>query len=131
MIFLTTPSTFKFKRLFSFGEFIFPFNKTNLSRSFKESAQKEWANEVSKYVEKTTQTISEIQKVLKIVALGIDYRKYSKYKSIVQPMTIHFSVDGKTHQTVILGEIILEREDLDFCIDFIVESALKLQEFDF
>jgi len=93
-------------------------------KSSEDTILKQWANSVK-------ESFGEVQDVLKILFLGIDYRKYMKYRSIIQPMTVNLSVDGKSCEAIVLGEISLKKEDLDFCIDFIIESSLKLQEFDF
>jgi len=74
-----------------------------------------------------TKTIDTIQKAIRILSFGIDYKKYVKFKSIIP--TPQFVVDGAAR--FCYGEIAFNKEDLEYCINFIVESALKLQEFDF
>ncbi|MCK4307051.1 hypothetical protein KAW50_02365 [candidate division WOR-3 bacterium] len=92
----------------------FPFSK-HITRRYKE------IDEVVKSIEANT-------KAIKILSFGIDYKKYVKYKSIVP--SVRLTMNG-TPSLDPSRKIVLSKEDLDFCINFIVESALKLQEFDF
>jgi len=80
------------------------------------------------FADSVTEAIAAIQKAIKILSFGIDYKKYVKYDSIVP--FVEFSINKTPHFTM-SEDMNLSREDLDFCINFIVESALKLQEFDF
>lgn len=83
---------------------------------------------IKDFFDRITKSIEAIQKATKILSFGIDYKKYIKFRSIAP--TVRFSIAGtpifSTHK-----EIALSKEDLDFCINFIVESSLKLQDFDF
>lgn len=83
---------------------------------------------IKDFVDKVIESIEAIQKAIKILSFGIDYKKYVKYKSIVP--SAQFTINGTPHFST-HREISLSKEDLEFCINFIVESALKLQEFDF
>jgi hypothetical protein len=104
------------------GKFI-PKPPDQFLKSSEDNILKKWAGEVE-------ESFKEIQEALKILFLGIDYRKYVKYRSIVPPVAVNLSVDGKSYEAIVLGDISLKKQDLDFCIDFIIESSLKLQEFD-
>ena len=84
--------------------------------------------ELSEFVNGTIASIKEIQEIVKLLGFGIDYKKYIKFKSII-PMVI-FTADVKPHFENLKGEN-FNKNDLDFCINFIVETSLKLQEFDF
>ena len=83
---------------------------------------------IKKFVDKVSKSIEEIQKAIKILSFGIDYKKYAKFQSIV-PYVV-FSINNEPIFYVREG-MTLSKEDLEFCINFMVESALKLQEFDF
>lgn len=82
--------------------------------------------------DKLIKSIKEIQTALKILGFNIDYRKYIKFH-LLTPMLFHgkdiydkydafWSFEKKEAFT---------KEDVEFCFNFIIESALKLQEFDF
>ena len=64
------------------------------------------------------------------MSFGIDYKKYVKYRLIISSVQFALSEDG-IPRFYFHGETILSKEDLEFATDFIIESALKLQEFDY
>jgi hypothetical protein len=86
--------------------------------------------EAKDWVDKVTESIEAIQNAIKILSFGIDYKKYIRYRLIVASVQVSISESGRV-VSYMHGEVKLNKEDLDFCINFIVESALKLQEFDF
>lgn len=76
---------------------------------------------------KIERSIGDIQRGLKILSMGLDYRKYSKFR-LLTPM-IFVSAGG---ERLIAGSSSKgTRDDLSFCIDFVLESALDLQAFDY
>ncbi len=111
----------KFHRLpFYFGEnvhlsrFALPFHERELS-AFTRGVEK---------------SIEEMREVLKILALGIDYRRFSKFKQL-SPFVVQFAngtwaINGRPE-----GDRKPSIEDTKFCMDFVIESALKLAEFDY
>jgi hypothetical protein len=80
------------------------------------------------FADKVAKSIEEIQKAIKILSFGIDYKKYVKFQSVVP--SVVFSISNEPIFYTREG-MTLSKEDLEFCINFIIESALKLQEFDF
>lgn len=106
---------------FFFGKSMMFLDSFHYERGFKDGKIKD-------FVEIVTESIGAIQKAIKILSFGIDYKKYIKYKSIVP--SVLFTTDG-TPNYYIYDDITINKEDLEFCTNFIVESALKLQEFDF
>lgn len=84
---------------------------------------------VSEFVEKTIDSIDSLQKVVKILSFGIDYRKFIKF-SILTPKPI-WTLSSNEPLITVSNNIKISKTEFDFCFDFIVESALKLQEFDF
>lgn len=72
-------------------------------------------------------TINSIQNAMKILSLGIDYRRYAKFRLLTPKISKRYgkvSVEGGTKRTP-------TADDVQFCITFVIESALILQEFDF
>ena len=76
-----------------------------------------------------TKAITTMQKPVQILSFGIDYKKYVKYRSMVP--SVWFAADGTPKTFKMNRSIKMNKDDIDFCINFIVESSLKLQEFDF
>ena len=79
------------------------------------------------FARKIEKSVAEIQKGLKIMSMGLDYRKYSKFR-LLTPM-VFFSTAGKKLIPGASSEG--TKDQLSFCIDFVLESALDLQAFDY
>ena len=89
----------------------------------------------SRWFEQVTKTTNSIRDIIKIAALGIDYKKYALFDHITPRVIEGCNATGtiyipeqkdsfEAHKSV-------TSEDCQFCITFIVDCALKLQEFDF
>lgn len=82
----------------------------------------------AKFVDDVRDSIGAMQSAMKILSLGLDYRRYAKFRLftpiIVKPSREYIIVRriGKEPPSV---------KDCHFCYDFVVESAIRLQEFDF
>lgn len=88
-----------------------------------------------RWFEQITKTTNKIREVLKITSLGIDYKKYTFFEVITPLVNKWWNNDkyeynslpkeyyGKDHE--------LRGSDCRFCIDFVIDNALKLQEFDY
>ena len=83
------------------------------------------------FVDKVKDSIDEIQKAIKILALGIDYRRFAKFNYLT-PM-VSRSLDGTYRSAKIVNPDSYEPQisDAEFCYDFIIEISIVLQEFDY
>lgn len=77
---------------------------------------------------KVDENFQNLENAFEVIALGIDYRKYIKFK-ILTPMSYR-DPQGEYH-IELYGEKNWSKENCQFLIDFVLDSALKLQEFDF
>lgn len=84
---------------------------------------------LEKFVDRVKDSIEAMQKAMKVIALGIDYRRYSKF-SLLTPNILK-TRDGKRHIYESQQQLVANKENVQFCIEFVVETALKLQEFDY
>ncbi|MCW3076124.1 MAG: hypothetical protein JWO32_733 [Bacteroidetes bacterium] len=80
------------------------------------------------FVDTVKDSIDALQKAVKITSFGIDYKEYVKFK-ILTPVIHRFIGGNKNAQ--IMGDKKWTSENCQFCIDFVIDSALKLQQFDF
>ena len=83
-------------------------------------------------VNKVIKSIEALQDAVKILSLGIDYRRYASFR-LLTPNVSRRSLDGIY---TIFGiphgsKAIPTVEDVQFCIDFVIESSITLAEFDF
>lgn len=85
----------------------------------------------AEFVDRVKESIETMQGAIKTIALGIDYRKYSKFKRLT-PALVR-TMDGQWHVQRFASEAdnLLSAEGARFCIAFVVESALALAEFDY
>lgn len=83
------------------------------------------------YIETTNDNIEALEENLKIIAFGIDYNKYAQFKFLV-PVNIYWILSSDEPRCTLRNEPIeLDNNQIEFCKNFIIESALKLQQFDF
>jgi hypothetical protein len=88
-------------------------------------------DKMGRFVDDVKESIVAIQGAVKVMSLGIDYRRYARFKLLTPIVnespdgspTIWKSPSESTH--------ILNAEDAQFCIDFVIESSVRLQEFDY
>jgi len=85
---------------------------------------------VADFMDTVKTSLETMQDAMKILALGIDYRKYSKLKRLTPYAWRALTGDMKT-QWPLRDLHAASAEDARFCIDFVVESALALSEFDY
>lgn len=77
------------------------------------------------YFQELTETIGNMKLAMKSIIFGIDYKKLMKFK-IITPIVKHIA--NGSHKFFIEQDT-LSKDEFDFCLNFIVESALRLQEF--
>ncbi len=88
-------------------------------------------SQMSEFVDKVKESLESMQQAIKIIALGIDYRRYSRFKIHVPNFiqTIGGTYHPRRHRFG--NDLETDIEDARFCIDFVVEAAIILQEFDY
>jgi len=100
--------------------------------SFHMGIGRDWDDKVGRklreFVDKVKDSMDGIQKVVKIMSFGIDYKKFVKFKLLTP--TIMRTMGGK-HVAQVWGKKKWTKENCQYCIDFVLDSSLKLQEFDF
>jgi hypothetical protein len=77
--------------------------------------------------EYVNKSIEPLQKVVKLMGLGLDLRRYVKF-SLLVPEVARFS-NGEYIDTRQSSSRTME--DCQFCYDFVIDSAFRTQEFDF
>jgi len=85
---------------------------------------------MAEFVDRVKESIEAMQNAIKILALGMDYRKYSKFKGLT-PQLVRL-MNGQYYSTRRFDEKQKPSvEDTRFCIHFVIESALALSQFDY
>lgn len=80
------------------------------------------------FIKKININFKKLEKALEISLLGIDYRKFAKFK-ILTPEVVDTHNDK--YYTKVTGNKNHNDNNCQYCIDFVIESALTLQSFDF
>lgn len=109
-------SPFAFGESFSFSHF----DLADLEQFSRKSAG---------VVRKLIESVESMQEALKVVALGVDYRRYSRFKMLAPGFMK--TMDGTYHLHWRQGTSQPSTAEAQFCIDFVIEAALKIREFDY
>jgi len=84
---------------------------------------------IQQYADSVQVTLRRMQETIRILALGIDFKKYMRFKSNLP--TVTQTMDGKYHVKRIIRSSEWKppnRDYVDFCIQFVVECAIRLDE---
>jgi hypothetical protein len=90
------------------------------------AADHEFIRRFSDFVDGVKHSVEAMEEIVKILALGIDYRKYSKFKHLTPDL--YFYQDEVKIRDVSKVES-TSPEDVQYCIDFIIDTAVKLSEY--
>ena len=115
---------------FGRSPFFFGESLTFLS-SFHMGIDRSQVGKLADFVDKIKESVEALQVAVKILSLGVDYRRYVKFRLL----TPHID-------RALAGNYLISRGnwgerglpntvDVQFCIDFVIGSAVILQEFDF
>ncbi|MEX2485002.1 MAG: hypothetical protein WED10_10595 [Brumimicrobium sp.] len=83
---------------------------------------------LGEFIDKVKDSIEDLQRAVKITSFGLDYKEYVKF-NILTPVVTRF-IGGKVNAQI-MGKRKWTIENCQYCIDFVIKSALSLQEFDF
>lgn len=85
---------------------------------------------LAKFIDKLKESIESIRSAIKILSFGIDYKKYVKFNLLTPRVRRYNDARLESFEPSFIGKK-LGITNCQYCIDFVIESALKLQEFDF
>jgi hypothetical protein len=80
---------------------------------------------VGEFVDAAKKSIEELQNAVRILSLGINYKKYVKFRSRL-PIVMRMVGGNYVIQTMKRKEI--DHDYIEFCIMFVVECAIRLDE---
>jgi hypothetical protein len=82
----------------------------------------------AKFYTAVAQSIKALEYEIMIVGLGVDLRRYGKFKSLMP--TVFYNVLGG-RSAIDRPGIVRRDQDFEFCRDFIISTAIHLAEFDY
>jgi len=90
-----------------------------------------WEHSSFPDIDAVIKSIEALQDAVKILSLGIDYRKYVKFRLLTP--SIYRTMDGiyNINRMERGSKKISTGKDIQFCIDFVIESSITLAAFDF
>jgi len=98
-----------------------PFYSENMDRKVYDS--------LKDAILKINQNFSNVGKALEVLSLGIDYRKFAKFRMLT-PSHV-FKDDDGNYYFLDTAKKAVDKEYCQFLIDFVTDSCLRLQDFDF
>lgn len=89
-------------------------------------------DKLADFVDHVKESIEAIQESVKVLSLGLDYRRYARFHLLTPVVLRLWAGEGKMNYSLSrISKIVPTKEDAQYCIDFVVESAVTLQAFDF
>lgn len=89
----------------------------------------EMGSKFSQFIDKVNESITAMQSAIKMLSLGLDYRRYVRFNLLTPHLTCVCSGEfrvSRPQRAKSPGD-----DEVQYCYDFVIESALQLQEFDF
>ena len=86
---------------------------------------------MAEFVDGVGSTFQAVERAIKLIALGVDYRRYTRFRSLtptaIRTLAGTYLADGSLD----MADHRYTNEELDFCFDFVVQTGLALVEFDY
>ncbi len=86
------------------------------------------SQDLARDLDSIKKSIHQLQQSAKITSMGLDYRKYAKFKILTPEAT---KVDEGYFCELWGNDRKWTSANVQFCIDFVIECSLKLQDFNF
>lgn len=83
---------------------------------------------LSQFVDAVRDMILSMDEKLNILVLGLDYKRYAKFRRLTPEVVM--LPDGTYRPLPRARKKSLTADDCEFCYDFVVETALRIQEMD-
>jgi len=126
-------STYESSKSSHFGSSPFYFGKdltflSSFHMGISKSSSDKSERKLAEFVDKVKDSLDGIQKAVKILSFGIDYKRFTKFKLLTPVVT---RTMGGRYVAEVWDKKKWNKENCQYCIDFVLDCALKLQEFDF
>lgn len=87
---------------------------------------------IREFVDTVKESIEALQDAVKLLSLGLDYRKYSKFQMLTPHVFRYIGSEPDQFSVQMrMGQNAATLDEVRFCQDFVIECALRLQEFDY
>jgi len=85
---------------------------------------------LAEFVDRVKESVEAMQGAMKVLAMGMDYRKYSRFRMLTPHLSHTFGGGTNIHRRF-KEEDKPSSDAARFCFDFVIESALALAEYDY
>jgi hypothetical protein len=85
-------------------------------------------DDVGAAIDELGSEIDHVRDALKMVALGIDFRRWARFHALTPTILRGEPLQSRHAESRLLRRPPPTKEDAEFCIEFTVESALRLQD---
>lgn len=89
---------------------------------------KDISGPINDMTNKINENFKSINEALEIISFGINYKKYTKFKNLT-PVAHRF--DSNNYHMEVMGDRVWNKENCQFLINFVLESTIQIQEFDY
>lgn len=86
---------------------------------------------LGEFVDTVKESVEALQESVKILSLGLDYRRYARFRLLTPTVERMMNEEYEVVRVQRGSQGTPTEEDVRFCLDFVIESATVLQEFDF
>ncbi|MCX2950836.1 hypothetical protein [Lentzea sp. NEAU-D7] len=114
------------REAFGFGQTLHEFNRYTSPSAF--DLGRESLGGVVKHVEALTNITAAMQRAMRMIALGVDYRRYAEFE-VLAPK-VHLYGGGSQRYTVTKAQENLTHDDYQTGKRFVIESALQMAKAD-
>jgi hypothetical protein len=83
---------------------------------------------IEKFVDTVKESIESMRDAMKVLTLGLDYRRYTRFRLLTPKMMKTYNEYFPIYSA---REKSLTIEDCRYCYEFVIESAILIQDFDF
>jgi len=91
-----------------------------------------FGDEFNNYKNQIQKSLFSLRDAIKILGYGLDYKKYAKFKILTPYLNCWYKEGGgREYETRRNDKINYSKKNAEFCFDFVIDSYLKLQEYDF
>lgn len=80
--------------------------------------------------DKLMNSVTALQEAMKILGLGIDYRRYTKFRLLTPVVRYGQGPDPVVFKSARANGQFPSLEACRFCVDFVIETAIQLQDFE-
>ena len=86
---------------------------------------------MGEFVDRVGKSFEEMENTVSIIGFGIDYKKYCKFRLLESIMNVFRDEEKRNYEVFngLLDNRICDKKNAQFCFNFVIDSALKLQKF--